>query len=581
MISKLLMFARSVWLDMALAIFLGTLTILSSIGLLGTSAYLITAAGFQPGIGPLQVAIVGVRFFGLSRAVFRYLERLQSHSVNLKLLANLRSWVFTHLVQKYPFKNSQRRNTALLASMTGDIDYLENFYVRFLSPILIAFFVSLLVVFFLGLYSLEVMLITLLGLLQSGLGIPWLAIHFSQMTRGAVNKSKAAYQDSVGDFIAGYQEMNLYFPAEKIIADLHNIEMQWAKNQKKQHKYQAALNSLGYLNMQGTVLVVIIVTALLIANQNLDAILLAVFSMITLASFEAVNGLPTAALLYEEIKVSAGNILSIETMPSANSEEEEIEPPLSLFPVRISNLNYRFDDIASPVLNQVTFEIKEGEKIAIVGDSGSGKSTLVDILAGLRRDYSGVILCGEKDFKSLPDQWIFQQVNSLASSPYLFSTSLKQNLMLSRETAKKEDMYNSLNLMDFSDDFLNRFFNEEQEINVFGSNLSAGEKQRIALAQSIIHGGNLFLFDEPLANIDPVLADEIMSKLFALLAKKTIFWVSHHFIQMERFDHIYLLDSGLIIQSGTHRSLIEKEGPYRQMYYAKLHEIGPNLSQKN
>ena len=155
MIGWLIHLTKGFRFRLILSIALGSLTIFSSIGLFGTSAYLISMAAYQPSIAVLQVAIVGVRFFGISRAVFRYLERLVTHSVNLKLLVSLRGWIFTNLLKKYPVRDKQLSETDVLNALIQSVDVLENFYVRLLSPIFVAVIVSVSTALFFGLCSLE------------------------------------------------------------------------------------------------------------------------------------------------------------------------------------------------------------------------------------------------------------------------------------------------------------------------------------------------------------------------------------------------------------------------------------------
>ena len=133
----------------SLAIFLGCLTLLSGIGLIGTSAYLICYAALQPSIAELQVAIIGVRFFGLSRSVFRYLERINSHSVNLKMVSKLRQWFYERIEPLVPANTSRMATGDLLARAMHDIEILDQFFVRVIAPPLIACVVVIVTTLFL------------------------------------------------------------------------------------------------------------------------------------------------------------------------------------------------------------------------------------------------------------------------------------------------------------------------------------------------------------------------------------------------------------------------------------------------
>jgi ATP-binding cassette subfamily C protein CydC len=135
---------------MALAALLGFATIGSSIGLMTTSAYLISKAALQPSIADLQVAIVGVRFFGIARGIFRYLERYVSHDVTFRLLARLRVWFYGALEPLAPARLMQYRSGDLLARIVADIETLEQFYLRVIAPPVVAVLVALLAALIVG-----------------------------------------------------------------------------------------------------------------------------------------------------------------------------------------------------------------------------------------------------------------------------------------------------------------------------------------------------------------------------------------------------------------------------------------------
>ncbi len=140
--ARLLGFLNGSWGWVALSVLLGVLAVGSNVGLLGTSAFLISSAALHPELGTLQVAIVGVRFFGIARGVFRYAERLTSHNVTFRLLARLRTWFFQALEPLAPARLMGFRSGDLLARIVADVESLENFYVRGIAPPLVAILVT-------------------------------------------------------------------------------------------------------------------------------------------------------------------------------------------------------------------------------------------------------------------------------------------------------------------------------------------------------------------------------------------------------------------------------------------------------
>jgi len=136
--TRLLKIIGSSWLTMVMAGIFGCLTIGSNIGLMATSAYLISSAALHPSITELSVAIVGVRFFGISRAVFRYLERYISHDVTFRLLGTVRVWLYTKLERLAPARLFEWQSGELLSAIVGDVETLKEFYLRVLAPPFIA-----------------------------------------------------------------------------------------------------------------------------------------------------------------------------------------------------------------------------------------------------------------------------------------------------------------------------------------------------------------------------------------------------------------------------------------------------------
>ena len=132
------------------SILLSSATILLGVGLMGTSAYLISYAALQPSIAALNIAIVGVRFFGISKSVFRYLERLTSHDVNFRLLEDLRVWIYQQLIERIPSRKDATRSGDLMARLVEDVEVLEFFFIRVINPPLTAILTILVVGFFLG-----------------------------------------------------------------------------------------------------------------------------------------------------------------------------------------------------------------------------------------------------------------------------------------------------------------------------------------------------------------------------------------------------------------------------------------------
>ncbi|MAT43221.1 MAG: thiol reductant ABC exporter subunit CydC [Anaerolineaceae bacterium] len=562
-----------------LSIILGSLTIFSSIGLFGTSAYLISMAAYQPSIAVLQVAIVGVRFFGISRAVFRYLERLVSHSVNLKLLASLRSWIYENLLSKFPIRNEELSNTDVLNVLIQSVDVLENFYVRLFSPVVVAFIVSISTALFFGLYSLELFLIIIFGLGLTGFLLPGLAENMGKQAGFALEKSRLVYKEEIASFTESYQELSVLQASDRIMDQIYLVEKNWAKQKNRHNFLQSLFSMLSFYSTQGVFLLVLVVAAGLVMNQSLDAVMMAVLSLICLASFEAVINLPVSAQLLGDVRAAVNQIRKLEL--SDNSKpviKHTYEQPISFSDgVKIKNLRFRYFSSADDVLSDINLQLSPGKKIAIVGESGSGKSTLLNILLGFYPDYEGEIFINGADGHQISDHQKRDYFAYMSANPYFFDTSLIQNFQLANPNIEENTVNHLLDQVGLT------HLPEEriQTVKEFlegGVQFSAGEFQRLDLARALVREAEVYLLDEPTANLDPLLGKKIFRSILNQLKEKSAIFVTHQYFYMDHFDEIIVLYKGKIIEQGKHQALLDRKGYYFQLYRAHFPEISHNLS---
>ncbi len=143
-------FLRGSILIAVFSVFLSSAAILLGVGLIGTSSYLVSYAALQPSIAVLSIPIVGVRFFGISKSLFRYMERLASHEVNFRILGDLRLWIYRQIIPRVPFLRSSDRTGDLLSRAVEDVEVLEFFFIRVVNPPLTALFTSLVVAYLPG-----------------------------------------------------------------------------------------------------------------------------------------------------------------------------------------------------------------------------------------------------------------------------------------------------------------------------------------------------------------------------------------------------------------------------------------------
>ncbi len=544
------------------SILLSALTIISAIGLMGTSAYLIIQAGFQPSIAELQIAIVGVRFFGISRAVFRYLERLLSHRLNLQILARIREHVFRRLSQKYPLGLTRFSSASLLSLFVQDIDVLENLFVRFILPLASAILVTVFLSIFLGIYSMEIVLVLLVGLFLAGIMLPYLSAVLARQTSQSVLNARIDYQQYLMDFLGTFQESLFYRQESIIFEEQVKYERKMANFQWRQRVSQSVFGNLSFIATQLTALSVLIVGCYMPAHKQIDSTLLAVFYLMILASFEIIQNLSASTNLFGSIFLAIDRINQLDKELPSSSQSLKIAE-LQMFPIEFDHVSYHYANTTRAALQVISLKIEDGQKIAIVGKNGSGKSTFIDVLLGLLTNYQGQIKFAGIDFQDISRSLILAKTGFIDSQPYIFSTSASGNLLLANEKADLQTLTKVIRKVGLSDRLgeINDGLIEES-----GRNLSAGERERIEIGRMLLRDSEIYLLDEPLKNLDPVLQGEMRDNLREKIKDNACIWITHQFVQMDYFDKILVFENGTIVEEGDHHSLMLEKGRYFSLY---------------
>jgi ATP-binding cassette subfamily C protein CydC len=294
-----------------LSVLLGFATIASGIGLMATSAYIISAAALHPSIADLQIAIVGVRFFGLSRGVFRYLERLVSHDVTFRLLASWRTWFYQALEPLAPARLLRYHSGDLLSRMIGDIATLESFYVRAIAPPFVALLVVSVVCGLMGAFGPELAWTLLFFLILAGVGLPALTFLLTRRVGPQIALARANLSITIVDGIQGLQDLLASDNARAQLRKVEGASKYLNRQQTGMARLTALQNALGGLLANLSMLSVLVLAIRSVSAGMLDGVLLGVVGLVALTSFEAIFPLPLAAQNYTSNHEAASRLYEL------------------------------------------------------------------------------------------------------------------------------------------------------------------------------------------------------------------------------------------------------------------------------
>lgn len=240
--------------------------------------------------------------------------------------------------------------------------------------------------------------------------------------------------------------------------------------------------------------------------------------------------------------------------------------------ISFKNVTFTYPDTNITALNNVSFEVKNGETLAIIGKTGSGKSTILDLICRLYDTTSGDIEVDNSSIKQLNLNNLRDAIGAVPQDAFLFSDSIKNNIKFGKKTATDQDVINAAKDAVVHKNIEKFTLKYDTILGERGITLSGGQKQRVSIARALLKDASIYLFDDCLSAVDTETEEQILKNLNKKSSNKTTIIVSHRISSAKNADKIIILDHGKIVQQGTHNQLIKEDGYYQELYLNQLHE---------
>jgi thiol reductant ABC exporter CydC subunit len=550
----------------ALAVTLQAAAVAAGAGLLGTSAWLISEAALHPSIAALSVAVVGVRAFGVSRATLRYLERLVSHDVALRVVARLRVGFFRALVPLAPACLTDRRSGDLLGRAVEDVAALEGAYVRVLGPSLVAVGVAALLGAALLPFGTTLAAVAVAGYAVSGSVLPWLARRGGRAPGRTLARLRGELSAVLVDGVQGQSEL-LAFGREgdhALAADAASAEVLEA--QRRLGRAGALGAALAGLGADLTAVAVLALAVRSVRAGALDGLALAVVTLLVLAAFEAVAGLSAAWQAEAALRQSARRLFELtDEAPAVREASGARFSSAAPRRLELRDLSFTYPGAPSPALHGIGLCLEPGRRVAVVGASGSGKSTLVHLLLRFWDVPEGTYVLDGADARAWPSERVRDALAFSAQRVHLFTGTLRENLALGAPAATEAEIGAALKracLETFVDRLphgLDTWVGEQ------GQQLSGGERQRLALARAFLRDAPFLLLDEPTAHLDAITEREVMAGIVGVGEGRATLLVTHRLVGLDAFDEVVVLDRGAVVERGRAEELAHAGGTFARL----------------
>lgn len=262
--------------------------------------------------------------------------------------------------------------------------------------------------------------------------------------------------------------------------------------------------------------------------------------------------------------VSLKRITEIVNEPLEITDEVLLKPEIK-GDIEFKNVYFEYEK-GRPILKDLSFKIKQGQTVAILGQTGSGKSTLVHLLGRLYDYQKGSIKIDGIELKEIDKKWIRKNVGIILQEPFLYSKNIKDNIRIAKKGATDEEVYDASKIASIHDVILDFDQGYDTLVGERGVTLSGGQKQRIAIARTIINDYPILVFDDSLSAVDTETDANIRKALKERRENTTTFIISHRISTLSEADIILVLENGKLVQSGKHEELIRRDGLYKRVW---------------
>ena len=556
--------------SLVLALIFTFLTVFMNVGLLTVSAWLLASAALQPGLTYLSLAIVGVRFFGVSRAVCRYFERYTSHRMAFQGLYGLRIWFYAHLEPLAPAILKRFGAGDMLGRIMGDIEVLQFFYLRTLIPPAAAIALTILVAY--GVSTIDNSLVApiVLAALVLGLVLPLGVYAHNKQSLTAIGPQQGEYKSLLSDTMDSLEDV-ISYGNEQLVYD--RIQHMMSTIDANKGIIERGMN-LGNTLFLGGVQITVVIVAILAANALTGAwasVMVAVAAIGTQAWFEALQPMIAAVHHGAESKVATSRLTALADEPISVVEPNAPKPFNANREITFSDVSFGYDPHRR-IYEHLRLDIKQGQSIAIVGASGSGKTTLFNMLERLY-DYGGSIHVGDVELKDISiDTWR-NALGTITQDTYIFHASFEDNIRLARPDASETDLEYAIDRASLRSVVERLPEGIHTIVGSGGHGLSGGERQRVALARLFLRKPQVVLLDEPLEGLDQVTRKALHRDLMEYVQDKTCLYITHQLEGLEQMDRILFMDKGQIVEDGTYEELIALRGHFYEYCYLSMASI--------
>ncbi|NOI13178.1 heme ABC transporter ATP-binding protein/permease CydC [Vibrio hepatarius] len=555
------------WFGLSLGMLLAFLTLFASIGLLTLSGWFLSAAaiaGLTIARETFNYMLPGafVRGFAMGRTAGRWGERVVSHNATFKLLTDLRIFFFSKLAPLIPGRVSNLRDADLLNRLVADIDAMDHVYLRLISPMIVGTLgiagLTAVVCWF------DVELGLTLGAILLVLLLTWPVLFYKlgKQNGSELTQNKADLRIATLDWLQGYSELTLFGAEKRYRSAIFTMQERLLKNQMFNAHFAGLAQALLML-ANGWTLVLMLWLAADGVGGNTPNPMIALVVFATMASVELLMPIAGAFQHLGQTLTSARRLNEVILAEPDVQFPAEDASHSGEYSIEYRDMSFHYPDGEAQVVKGINLHIPAQHRIAIVGQTGSGKSTLLQLLNRYWDVQQGEILIAGQPIQNWSESQLRQAISVVSQRVDILNGSLRDNLLMASPNADDAALNDVLNKVGLAK------LLEGQGLDTWlgdgGRQLSGGEKRRVGIARALLHNAPILLLDEPTEGLDKQTEQQIMKLFETHFEDKTVVFITHRLVDLDKMDSICLIEQGEIVEHGSHSDLLAQKGRYFEL----------------
>jgi thiol reductant ABC exporter CydC subunit len=507
------------------AVLAGLLVSLSTMGLSGTSAWLIVRAAQEPAVLSLTVPMGLVQLFALAKAAGRYLERTQTHRAALAVMGHVRAHVARLLEPLVP-AGLGPRSSNVVDVVVRDVDRVQDLLTAVAGPLLTSAMAGVVTVAITGAIVPLSALSLFVALVLTAVVLPLVAARLGETSEQNIDEIRGSMVALFDRAAQGGDEYVMTGASDTLREELGSLEQRFDRANQRRTLLMGLISGLTTLISGLCVVVTVIVTSLALRSGHLAPALLAVPALLSVTALELVAGVaPTLVGL----RGDRAALARLERLGDAPTPVHEPALVASFVPskghVQTQDLGVRFD--SKSVFKGVSLDVGKGDVVALGGRSGGGKTTFARLLAKFLDPSAGSLRVDDVSYESLSSHQVREVVGLVDDAPHVFSTSLAGNLRIASPHASDAELVRALGGAGLNDLLASMPEGLDTVLGGASTGLSGGEQRRLGVARELLVRRQVVIFDEPTEGLDEETATTVMDRIVDEFSHGVVVVISH------------------------------------------------------